>query len=302
MTTNGAVARRMIAGGFLLLSVTVAMSAELPIRRIAILDRSVSPETLSTAFQERVAQGVDLELIRDVHQYLGSLDVLSEKDRNDQLGAWVQLRACIDPTNRTQLLFSEMISALVADTVAHCTMEARRFERGTQQVAGTLRDLDRIMRENQQVSDVQRPLMLSSFAIQQVPSNVFHSVLQTAEKKAADAYQEKWGKNVVAMQRAAKGHTSCPSGLKALAQETPRQWKDLFDEQHREKALNWVVAVDLHNYQVLTGIEKLLRTRDPSVPAHPHPIWSSAESPKDEGDLLGDIIMGTPPENVLLLH
>ena len=275
----------------------------LPSKTVVTLDENVSTEALANAIQEQVTNGVPTAFVAEVHGYFTSMADLSTSGRVGQLQQWLRVRGVLNDDDKGQLLLSHLAGVLIADTVSAALTDIRTRQAGpeTVQALPAMRDL---LIQNEELLDRHSAALLRHYGIEEDVATFYKALLANAEREAEEAYRAKWGKNVIAMQQAARKQTFYPKGLAALSKDIPRQWRALSAEQDKSRVLRWAASVDLYNYQVLAELENVLKDTQPSLALHADPAWSANVNRADKADPRSAVteVTGMRAKNVLAVE
>lgn len=279
-------------------------ASSLPTKAVVAFDENASAETIANAVQDRLRNGVSINLVEDIHVYFANLQALAPSARVTQLQKWFRVRDVLDTNDKNQLLLSRLIGVLSADKIAVALAIDRANTAQPQETAQVLSEMHNLLVRNAQILQRRGSDLLRCYGITQDLATFYATILEAAEKESAAEYGKKWGNNVVAMQEAMGHHEYYPTGLASLNQGLPRDWQALCDGRDTKSVLRWVAAADLFNYQVLLELEDILQKRQISFTPYADAVWSSKVGRVPDDDPRGQVtsVEGMRARNVLAVE
>lgn len=279
-------------------------ASSLPTKAVMVIDESASAETIASAVQDQLRNGVSTNLVESIHVYFANLQTFVPSARVTQLQKWSRVCDVLDINDKNQLLLSCLIGVLSADNIAAALATDRANTAQPKETTQVLSEMHNLLVRNAHILQRRGSDLLRCSDITQDLATFYTSILEAAEKEAAAEYGKKWGNNVVAMQEAMGHHDYYPTGLASLSQGLPRDWQALCDGHDTKSILRWVAAADLFNYQVLLELEDILQKRQISFTPYADTVWSSKVGRAPDDDPRGQVtsVEGMRARNVLAVE
>ena len=236
------------------------------VSRILILDPAEG-DSLARDFQRgwrsEARRGDTLALIRRLHSDLGRL---SMAEQVMQLHVWIRLRSRISVGSFDDLLASEMMGALIADSMARSLAriehslgeaEGNRTVLVPSETKSMIAEMVKGLERNHGITLSIRPKVLTAIGETDDVEKAFAHIVEEAERRSQAAYEEKWGKNVIAIRRAG-GQSLWPEGLQALCGQSAQTWSEIVNRPHSFRSRAYLVVADVYSERCMLAGRKLL--------------------------------------------